>query len=96
MGPLLVDPCRTGSTHAMVFAGPGGFKTTSVGVPNMLTWRGAAVVLDPSREIGPMVGDYRQATLGHRVITLDPADPSGGSFSLPSPRFLRGRFQMRA
>ena len=53
--PLLVDPCRTGSTHALVFGGPGGFKTTSVGVPTMLTWPGAAVVLDPSREIGPMV-----------------------------------------
>ena len=80
--PLLIDPCRTGSTHALVFAGPGGFKTTSVGVPTMLTWRGAAVVLDPSREIGPMVQDYRQATLGHRVVTLDPADPSAGAFNV--------------
>jgi type IV secretion system protein VirD4 len=80
--PLLIDPCRTGSTHALVFAGPGGFKTTSVGVPTMLTWRGAAVVLDPSREIGPMVQGYRQATLGHRVVTLDPADPSAGAFNV--------------
>jgi len=37
----------------------GGFKTTSVGVPTMLTWTGAAVVLDPSREIGPMVHKAR-------------------------------------
>ena len=80
--PLLVDRCRTGSTHALVFAGPGGFKTTSIGVPTMLTWRGAAVVLDPSREIGPMVQDFRQATLGHRVVTLDPADPAAGAFNV--------------
>jgi type IV secretion system protein VirD4 len=80
--PLLVDPCRTGSTHALVFAGPGGFKTTSVGVPTMLTWRGAAVVLDPSREIGPMVQGYRQAALGHRVVTLDPANPEAGAFNV--------------
>ncbi len=80
--PLLIDPCRTGSTHALVFAGPGGFKTTSIGVPTMLTWRGGAVVLDPSREIGPMVADYRQSTLGHRVVTLDPADPSAGAFNV--------------
>ena len=60
--PLLVDPCRTGSTHALVFGGPGGFKTTSVGVPTMLTWRGAAVVFDPSREIGPMVTGFRRET----------------------------------
>jgi type IV secretion system protein VirD4 len=80
--PLLVDPCRTGSTHALVFAGPGGFKTTAIGVPTMLTWTGAAVVLDPSREIGPMVQDLRRATLGHRVVTLDPADVGGGAFNV--------------
>jgi len=80
--PLLVDPCRTGSTHALVFGGPGGFKTTSIGVPTMLTWRGAAVVLDPSREIGPMVQDYRRRALGHRVVTLDPADPAAGAFNV--------------
>jgi type IV secretion system protein VirD4 len=80
--PLLIDPCRTGSTHALVFGGPGGFKTTSVGVPTMLTWRGAAVVLDPSREIAPMVEGFRQTQLGHRVVTLDPADPGGGAFNV--------------
>jgi type IV secretion system protein VirD4 len=79
--PLLVDPCRTGSTHALVFAGPGGFKTTSIGIPTMLTWRGAAVVLDPSREIGPMVQGFRQG-LGHQVVTLDPADPAAGAFNV--------------
>jgi type IV secretion system protein VirD4 len=80
--PLLVDPCHTGSTHALVFAGPGGFKTTSIGVPTMLTWHGAAVVLDPSREIGPMVQNFRQAKLGHRVVTLDPSDPAAGAFNV--------------
>lgn len=80
--PLLIDPCRSGSTHALVFAGPGGFKTTSVGVPTMLTWLGAAVVLDPSREIGPMVQTYREENLGHRVVTLDPADSSAGAFNV--------------
>lgn len=80
--PLLIDPCRVGSTHALVFGGPGGFKTTSIGVPTMLTWRGAAVVLDPSREIGPMVQDFRQTTLGQRVVTLDPADPAAGAFNV--------------
>jgi type IV secretion system protein VirD4 len=80
--PLLIDPCRSGSTHALVFGGPGGFKTTSVGIPTMLTWRGSAVVLDPSREIGPMVQTYRQAALGHHVVTLDPADPAAGAFNV--------------
>lgn len=70
--PLLVDPCRTGPTHALVLSGSGGFKTTSVGVPTLLTWTGSAVVLDPSREIGPMVGAARQTRMGQRVVTLDP------------------------
>ena len=80
--PLLIDPCRSGSTHALVFGGPGGFKTTSVGIPTMLTWCGAAVVLDPSREIGPMVQAFRQRKLGHHVVTLDPADPACGAFNV--------------
>ena len=71
--PLLIDPCRTGPTHALVLAGSGGFKTTSVGVPTLLTWTGSAVVLDPSQEIGPMVGEHRRQTMAHNVVTLDPA-----------------------
>ncbi|MBN8900107.1 MAG: type IV secretory system conjugative DNA transfer family protein, partial [Rhodospirillales bacterium] len=67
--PLLVDPCRTGPTHGLVLAGSGGFKTTSVGIPTLLAWTGSAVVLDPSREIGPMVAAFRGQALGHRVVT---------------------------
>ena len=68
--PLLIDPCRTGSTHALVLAGSGGFKTTSIGIPTLLTWTGSAVVLDPSREIGPMVTAFRRQWLGHSVVTF--------------------------
>ena len=71
--PLLIDPCRTGPTHALVLAGSGGFKTTSVGVPTLLTWTGSVVVLDPSQEIGPMVAEHRRQAMGHNVVTLDPA-----------------------
>ena len=80
--PLLVDPCQSGPTHALVVAGSGGFKTTSVGVPTLLTWTGSAVVLDPSREIGPMVARFRERDLGHRVVTLDPSDAEGGSLNV--------------
>jgi len=80
--PLLVDPCRSGPTHALVIAGSGGYKTTSVGVPTLLSWTGSVVVLDPSREVGPMVGRHREAALGHRVLTLDPSDTAAGSFNV--------------
>ena len=74
--PLLVDPCRSAATHALVFAGAGGFKTTSAGIPTLLTWTGSAVVLDPSREMGPMMRGFREGKLGHQVVTLDPFDPT--------------------
>ena len=79
--PLLVDPCRTGPTHALVVAGSGGYKTTSVAVPTLLTWTGAAVVLDPSREVAPMVTRHREQGMGHQVVTLDPAQASKGGFN---------------
>lgn len=80
--PLLIDPCRSASTHALVFAGAGGFKTTSVGIPTLLTWTGAAVVLDPSREMGPMIRGYREQRLGHQVVTLDPMNAAAGGFNV--------------
>jgi type IV secretion system protein VirD4 len=80
--PLLIDPCRFASTHALVFAGAGGFKTTSVAVPTMLTWTGAAVVLDPSLEIGPMMQRFREQNLGHQVVTLDPKNAAAGNFNV--------------
>ena len=80
--PLLIDPCRSGPTHALVVAGSGGFKTTSIGVPTLLTWTASTVVLDPARELGPMITGYREQALGQRVITLDPADAAAGSFNV--------------
>ncbi|MBY0333005.1 MAG: type IV secretory system conjugative DNA transfer family protein [Acetobacteraceae bacterium] len=75
--PLLVDPCRTGPTHALAFAGSGGFKTVSLAIPTLLTWTGSAVVLDPSREVGPMLADHRAKRLHHGVVTLDPTKAGG-------------------
>ena len=80
--PLLIDPCHEGATHALVFAGSNGFKTTSAAIPTLLTWTGAAVVLDPSREIGPMLQGFREQDLGHQVVTLDPANAASGGFNV--------------
>ena len=61
--PLLVDPCRTGSTHALVLAGSGGFKTTSVGIPTLLD-------LDRLRRgARPLTGDRPHA---HRLPPPEP------------------------
>ena len=69
--PLLIDPCTEGSGHTIVFAGPGGYKTTSA-VSTILEWRGSSVILDPSTELGPMLESALQAqgkTVAHIGIS---------------------------
>ncbi|RWI57131.1 MAG: Ti-type conjugative transfer system protein TraG [Mesorhizobium sp.] len=66
-----------GSSHGIVFAGSGGFKTTSVTIPTALKWGGGLVVLDPSSEVAPMVIEHRRKA-GRNVIALNPTDPATG------------------
>lgn len=75
--PLLCFNATFGSTHGLVFAGSGGFKTTSVTVPTALKWGGSLVALDPSNEVAPMVVEHRRKA-GRDVHILDPRDPSTG------------------
>ncbi|WGR90720.1 Ti-type conjugative transfer system protein TraG (plasmid) [Bradyrhizobium sp. ISRA443] len=69
--PLLCFDASFGSSHGIVFAGSGGFKTTSVTVPTALKWGGGLVVLDPSNEVAPMVTTHRHGA-GRQVFVLDP------------------------
>lgn len=75
--PLICFDCGFGSTHGIVFAGSGGYKTTSVVVPTALKFRGSLIILDPSTEIAPMVAAHRAAH-GQDVIILDPKRPDVG------------------
>ncbi|SCB49541.1 Ti-type conjugative transfer system protein TraG [Rhizobium multihospitium] len=75
--PLLCFDGSFGSSHGIVFAGSGGFKTTSVTVPTALKWSGALVVLDPSNEVAPMVIDHRRRA-GRDVHVLDPKKAETG------------------
>lgn len=67
---LLADPCLDGPTHSIMFAGSGGFKT-STAITRLLHWTGSAIVLDPSREIGPMLRETREA-MGQTVVEIGP------------------------
>lgn len=69
--PLLCFDASFGSSHGIIFAGSGGFKTTSVTVPTALKWGGGLVVLDPSNEVAPMVSAHRRDA-GRQVFVLDP------------------------
>ena len=75
--PLLCFDASFGSSHGIVFAGSGGFKTTSVTVPTALKWGGSLIALDPSNEVAPMVIDHRRAA-GRIVHVLDPRDATCG------------------
>jgi type IV secretion system protein VirD4 len=66
-----------GSSHGIVFAGSGGFKTTSVTIPTALKWGGGLIVLDPLNEVAPMVAKHREEA-GRRLRTLDPRQPETG------------------
>lgn len=77
--PLLCFDGSFGSSHGIVFAGSGGFKTTSVTIPTALKWGGGLVVLDPSSEVAPMVSEHRRQA-GRQVIVLDPT-ASGVGFN---------------
>jgi type IV secretion system protein VirD4 len=68
--PLFIDRCADGSTHSLLIAGSGAYKTTSA-VSTLLNWTGSAVVLDPAGELGPMLIDDRQR-MGHGVFILTP------------------------
>jgi type IV secretion system protein VirD4 len=76
---LLCFDGSCGSSHGIVFAGSGGFKTTSVTIPTALKWGGGLVVLDPSSEVAPMVSEHRRQA-GRKVIVLDPT-ASGVGFN---------------
>ena len=64
------------STHMLMFAGSGGFKTTSSVVPTALRYSGSMVVLDPACEVAALV----QAARGRlkprrRIVVMDPTAP---------------------
>lgn len=75
--PLLCFDASFGSTHGLVFAGSGGFKTTSVTIPTALKWGGSLVALDPSNEVAPMVIEHRR-NAGRDVFVLDPKSSAIG------------------
>lgn len=75
--PLLCFDGSFGSSHGIVFAGSGGYKTTSVVVPSALKWGSALVALDPSRKVAPLVLPHRVAA-GRDIHILDPKQPTTG------------------
>jgi type IV secretion system protein VirD4 len=81
--PLLLTPLNEGAISGIIIAGSGSYKTTGFTIPAMCTWQGSAVVLDPKREVGRMVGSLRRR-MGQKVALVDPKKPAAGGFNVLS------------
>ena len=74
--PLATFKLNFDSTHMLMFAGSGGFKTTSSVVPTALRYTGSMVVLDPACEVATLVqAARRHLSPRRRSVVLDPTAP---------------------
>ncbi len=72
-----------GSGHILTVSGSGGGKTTSVAIPNCLSWKGSLVVHDPKAELAEKCADARRSMgNGRRVAVLNSADPQTDSINV--------------
>jgi type IV secretion system protein VirD4 len=67
--PLMIDPCRRGSTHSMVIGGGGTYKSTTL-VTSLLTWRKSIFCLDPAEELAALVA-AELVDRGRKVMRLE-------------------------
>ena len=67
--PLLIDPCKRGSTHSMVIGGGGTYKSTTL-VTSLLTWRRSIFCLDPAEELAALVAAELE-NRGRKVMRLE-------------------------
>ncbi len=67
----------SGHESLITIGGPGSGKTASQVIPNLLRYRGSAVVLDVKGDLWAKTAAYRQKTFGHRVLRFAPGDLTG-------------------
>jgi len=59
-------------SHGICVAPTGSGKGRNSLIPQLLTWKGSAVVVDPKGEAAATTGEYRARVLGQKVVYLDP------------------------
>ena len=59
--------------HAATFAPAGAGKSVKVLVPNLLSYRGNCVVIDPKGELFGLTAEHRRKKFKHKIVRLDPA-----------------------
>ena len=63
--------------HLGTFAPAGGGKSVAVLVPNLLSYQGNCVVVDPKGELYKLTHKHRKRQFGHTIVRLDPAQLFG-------------------
>ncbi len=68
----------SGEGSLITIAPPGSGKTQCFVIPNMLTWKGAAVVLDIKGEIHAATSGWREKNIG-KIYKFSPLDPANSN-----------------
>lgn len=63
--------------HAITFAPTGAGKGVCIQIPNLLTYLGSMVVVDPQGTLFKVTAWFRQHVLGHKIIKMDPTGFTG-------------------
>ncbi len=66
---VTIDP-GAGNGHALVLAPSAGYKTAGIVIPNILTYDGPLVVVDPKGDLYARTREAREA-MGYRAIVID-------------------------
>jgi type IV secretion system protein VirD4 len=69
LGPVVIS---NDDSHLMTVAPTGAGKGRDVIIPNLLTYDGSVVVLDPKGENYDVTHRHRRSDLGHEIVLLDP------------------------
>jgi len=73
--------------HIVTVAGSRAGKGRSVVIPTLLTYRGAALLIDPKGELAPLTARARRRKLQQRVLALDPFKVARGYAATLRARF---------
>jgi type IV secretion system protein VirD4 len=77
--------------HLATFSPAGGGKGVGVLIPNLLSYRGNCVIVDPKGELYRATAERRRKKFGHRIIRIDPFNvcgPGGDTLNPIDSRFV--------
>ncbi|MEP3198204.1 MAG: type IV secretory system conjugative DNA transfer family protein [Lentilitoribacter sp.] len=68
---LIADLCYNGDRHILTVGPTRKWKGTSAIIPNLLTYEGSVMVIDPKGENAMITADHREKLMGQAVYIID-------------------------